>query len=133
MKKLFILAFAAIGLLACSDKNSIDENASVVGKWYSEKVIEYYVENGKQETDVEYMISMLDINADHSFKIQGDVYDAEGTWAQNDKALIFFTSGASYSLRTTIQKLTAKELVLRSESYEGYEDEYEEWYFVRQN
>ena len=126
MKKIFYLFAACLTFCftSCKESNEASSN-TIIGDWVSNSITEYYLENGKYYSEVEYVYTYLSIYPDNSMSWSSEGDYVYGNWVLNGNTLIFsFESGNGSDdyARYTVQKSTSTELVLRIDFDNGYSD-----------
>lgn len=137
MKKVFmVLSGAAMFVLGgCSndDEGVLTDPAALVGKWQEVKAVEYYKEDGKWYTDVEYDVNNPDHESNYGDDdLYFDYFEADGTYYSEtySKDGVLLGRGNTYtwsyengvlkvgSYPVKVVVLTSSKLVTRDEWYD---------------
>ena len=125
MKKIFYLLTLCLAFCftGCKESNEVS-SSTIIGDWVSDRITEYYLENGQYKSEVEYEYTYLSIYANNSCTWSSGASSDYGNWVLNGNTLILSFSSGGYDdyIKCTVQKCNSKELVLRLDFDNGYAD-----------
>jgi len=125
MKKVLFVLMACMALCftGCSDNGEVSSD-KIIGDWACSTITEYYLENGRYQTDVEYISIYVSFYPDNTLSYSSEGYRMNGNWVLNGSTLILsfkYGNEEEYE-KYTVQKCTSKELLLRMDFDNGYAD-----------
>ena len=125
MKKLIYLLTAVLALSFTSCKENQEKrliNELTSGEWVCNRIVSYWLENGKYQSETSFATIHLRLYEDKTFTMTtGDDY-VSGSWILNNTQLLLSPSNSGETRNCTIQDHSSTHLLLRWNYDNGYSD-----------